>query len=103
MIRPSRPPAPDLDSDRYKLALFVGRVLSTGAYVRPGEPLPLGSDIPNRVATQVASLWQQAAGQRGTRPDAAKWAMALSDRQEIALQSPAGPPTAGAAAQTARR
>jgi hypothetical protein len=81
-----RPGGSDLDTDRYKLALLVGRVLSISAYARPGDSLQLVEDIPARVATRVTTLWQQAAGTRGTRPDAAQWTMALSDRDEIVLQ-----------------
>jgi hypothetical protein len=79
---------PDLDTDRYKLALLVGRVLTVGKDLRPGEPLHLVPDVPDRIATRVTALWQQADGPRGTRPDAFKWAMALSTRDEIALPPP---------------
>jgi hypothetical protein len=79
---------PNLDTDRYKLALLVGRVLSVSAYVRPGQPLSLVPDIPSRIATRVTAAWQQAAGPAGRRPDSAQWAMALSDREEIVLAPP---------------
>jgi hypothetical protein len=76
---------PDLDTDRYKLALLVGRVLTIGKDLRPGAPLQLVPDVPDRVAARVRELWQHAAGPRGTRPDAVQWAMALSNRDEITL------------------
>lgn len=83
---PLQPPAgPDLDTDRYKLALLVGRVLTIGKDLRPGAPLQLVPDVPDRVAARVKTLWQQAAGPRSTRPDAVQWAMALSNRDEITL------------------
>jgi hypothetical protein len=76
---------PDLDTDRYKLALLVGRVLTIGKYLRPGGPLHLVPDVPDRIAARVSTLWQRAAGPRGTRPDAVEWTMALSSRDEIVL------------------
>ena len=79
---------PNLDTDRYKLALLVGRVLSVSAYTRPGEPLSLVPGVPDRVAARVTEAWQRAAGPPGTRPDAAQWAMAVSDRDEIVLAPP---------------
>jgi hypothetical protein len=79
---------PNLDTDRYKLALLVGRVLSVSAYTRPGEPLSLVPGIPDRIAARVTAAWQQAAGPLGRRPDSAQWAMALSDREEIVLAPP---------------
>jgi len=87
---PQRPPSgPDLDSDRYKLALLVARVLCAEPYLRPdGTDLDLPSEVPSRVAEKVRLLWTQAAGGRGTRPDAAQWLAALAGRVEI----PLGPP-----------
>jgi hypothetical protein len=82
----------DLDTDRYKLALVVGRVLCRDAYLRPGPDLPLLPGIPDRNAARVRVLWQEAAGPHGSRPDAAHWLRALSDRDEIPLPPP--PPVA---------
>ena len=76
---------PDPDSDRYKLALLVGRVLTIGKDIHPGAPLQLVPGIPDRVAARVSALWQRAAGPRFKRPDAAEWMMALSNREEIVL------------------
>lgn len=79
---------PNLDTDRYKLALLVGRVLSVSAYARPGEPLALVPGVPDRVAERVLATWQRAAGPQGSRPGPAEWALALSDREEIILAPP---------------
>jgi hypothetical protein len=78
----------DLDSDRYKLALVIGRVLTRTADLHPGTELPSLSGVPDRVARQVTELWRQAAGERGIRPDAQHWLMALSERGEITLPVP---------------
>jgi hypothetical protein len=76
---------PDLDTDRYKLALLVGRVLTIGKNVRPGEPLNFVADLPDRIVARVTALWQRAAGPYGGRPDVAQWTMAMSSRDEIVL------------------
>lgn len=69
---------PDLNSDRYKLALLIGRILSRSAHIRPGEDIPLVRGIPNGIAAQVKALWERADLTRGTRPPAASlWAEAL--------------------------
>ena len=69
---------PDLDTDRYKLALLVGRVLCKSPYIRPGEPLQPVPDLPVNVALAVDRLWARAAGPRGDRPHAREWAAALA-------------------------
>ena len=76
---------PDLDTDRYKVALLVGRALTVSPYLRPGEPLAFVPGIPDRMAARLTTLWKQAAGPRGTRPDASQWSLALSNRTEIVL------------------
>lgn len=76
---------PDLDTDRYKLALLVGRVLCAKAYIRPGPELPLLPGVPDVIAGKVGVLWRQAAGTRGARPDAGQWLMALAGRAEIPI------------------
>lgn len=76
---------PDLDTDRYKLALLVGRVLCRDPYLRPGEkfaPLP---GMPGDIIAKIQPLWEQAGRARGMRPDAWHWMMALSGRQEVAV------------------
>ena len=92
---------PDLDTDRYKLALLVGRVLCCSAYLRPErDPLTL-PDLPDRMAARIEGLWKQAAGPHGLRPDANQWMLALDNRDEITLppapqprQTPNVPPAA---------
>ena len=78
---------PDLDSDRYKLALLVARVLCGEPYPRPdGSDLALPAEVPSRIADRVRPLWRQAAGGRGTRPDAAQWLGALVGRAADTLK-----------------
>jgi hypothetical protein len=78
----------DLDTDRYKLALLIGRVLSGQAYIRPEKhSLALPPDIPRAVAVRAQHLWREAAGRRGTRPDAGQWLMALEGQTESLLTS----------------
>jgi hypothetical protein len=77
---------PDLDTDRYKLALLVGRVLCCRAYIRPqDDALTLPSDLPDRMVTRVETLWKQAASPYGQRPDATQWLQAFANRDEILL------------------
>lgn len=82
---------PDLDTDRYKLALLVGRVLSRTASVRPGEEPALLSGLPDQVVTAVRELFARAAGGRYTRPSAAEWVQALVGRKRIAVTRPPRP------------
>ncbi|WP_243725882.1 hypothetical protein [Actinomadura rubrisoli] len=79
---------PDLETDRYKLALAIGRLLSGRADLRPGKPLSLLPGLSQRVSGNVAVAWTEAAGSYGSRPDAQQWLMALSDREEVALPTP---------------
>jgi len=75
---------PDLETDRYKLALAVGRVLSCQAEIYPkDDPLTLPSDLPDGVAARIETLWKQAAGPYGQRPDANQWLNAFANRSEI--------------------
>lgn len=78
------PSGPDLDSDRYKLALLVGRVLCGRAMLRPGQPLPFQPGTPARVSSQVSRLWDRAKA-RGSRPDAWEWLQALTAREKVPL------------------
>ena len=66
----------DLDNDRYKCALLIGRVLSRMPYVHPGADSPLPG-VPDSVAHRVQALWQQACRGRGCRPHANNWLLAL--------------------------
>jgi hypothetical protein len=99
---------PDLDTDRYKLALLVGRVLTRSPYARPGGELAFPPEVPDRMRDRIRALFAKAAGQRGTRPDAAEWVRALRDREEIPVTRPqvrVRPPipTAGADQPRGRR
>jgi hypothetical protein len=67
----------DLDNDRYKCALLIGRVLSRMAYLSPGDPLTLLPGLPDQVVRRVQALWQQAGRGRGCRPHANNWLMGL--------------------------
>jgi len=79
---------PDLDTDRYKVALVVGRILTGTADVRPGRPLSLRPDLPESIARPLRECFDAAAGAHGTRPDATRWARALSGRETILLAPP---------------
>jgi hypothetical protein len=79
---------PDLDTDRYKVALLVGRVLTMSPYVRPGDPLPFVKGVPEPIAARLAELWNKTTGPYSTRLAANQWFMALSNRQEIPLPPP---------------
>jgi DNA-binding helix-hairpin-helix protein with protein kinase domain len=86
---PLRPhTGPDVDTDRYKLALVIGRTLCADAYVRPGRPLKLPADLPDAVAAAVAACFAEAGGPHGTRPTAARWLQALRGRGEIRFGQP---------------
>ncbi|MFE0404019.1 hypothetical protein ACFW19_19280 [Streptomyces nigra] len=75
-----------VDTDAYKTALTVGRVLAQEPYVRPGQELrPVAGCLNERQAAAAERLFAQAAGERGTRPRASEWHTALSDRGIIAL------------------
>lgn len=70
----------DLETDRYKLALVIGRVLSRESDIQPaGGPLALPPDLPARMADRVQSLWKQAAAPYGYRPDSSRWLRALTN------------------------
>ncbi|WP_326629779.1 hypothetical protein OG808_26530 [Streptomyces sp. NBC_01761] len=84
---PLAPPGTmSVDSDRYKAALVIGRVLAQNAYASPGKPLNLVPGVlDERRETAVRQLWQQAAGACGTRPDLGQWRTALAGRDTIKL------------------
>jgi len=71
---------PDLDTDRYKVALVVGRVLSANAYASPDRPWAPLPDIPEKISDHVQKCFAAAGGPYGSRPDAAEWARALRGR-----------------------
>lgn len=77
-----------VDSDRYKAALVVGRVLGQDAYAAPGKPLaPLPGVLDERRENAVRALWEQAAGPRGSRPHLGQWRTALAGRETIRLMA----------------
>ncbi|KAB2341277.1 SAV_2336 N-terminal domain-related protein [Actinomadura rudentiformis] len=70
----------DLDSDRYKLALLVVRVLAGSPHLRPGDPAEFVEGVPARIAANVSDLFSHAAGPWGTRPHAEQWLAALGEQ-----------------------
>ncbi|MER5775885.1 hypothetical protein ABT144_16645 [Streptomyces sp. NPDC002039] len=86
---PLAPPgAATVDSDRYKVALAVGRILAQDAYATPGRPLdPLPGVLDERREDAVRGLYEKAAGGHGTRPDLGQWRIALAGRRQIALEA----------------
>ena len=85
---------PDMDSDNYKVALVVGRILSQEPYVRPGETLRLLEGIPEGVATGVRECFAAAAHPAGKRPAIHNWTDALSVPQALRIRWPLESPTA---------
>ncbi|AXK36644.1 hypothetical protein DVA86_32830 [Streptomyces armeniacus] len=75
-----------VDSDRYKAALAVGRILAQDAYAAPGKPLTLvAGELDDRQEAAVRRRFDEAAGAYGTRPTLAEWRTALSPRDVIKL------------------
>lgn len=91
---PQAPPgSATVDSDRYKAALVVGRVLSQDAYATPGKPLhPLPGVLDDRREYAVRALWEQTAGPCGSRPHLGQWRTALAGRDTIKLLAAEPPP-----------
>lgn len=85
-VDPQQPSTgPDLDTDRYKLALLVTRVLCRSPDLEPGEEPVFVPGLPERVVAEVTARFAEAARPRGLRPDAAQWVRALDDRGTIEL------------------
>ena len=80
--------SPDFDSDNYKLALVVGRILSREPHARPGEPLRLLAGIPQTVASAVLECFGGAAGSSGGRPTVQDWADALTNPEAPRIRWP---------------
>ena len=79
---------PDFDSDNYKAALIVGRILSQDPHVRPGEPLKMLEGVARAVAREVADCFARAAQPPGERPVIRKWKEALGARAVIRIIPP---------------
>lgn len=77
---PSQPKiGPDRDSDRYKLALLIGRVLCRRPYLRPTQEIGPLPNISYAAAAELRSLWIRASRPHGKRPDAREWLNALTE------------------------
>lgn len=80
------PGSATVDSDRYKAALAVGRILAQDAYAAPGTSLTLiPGELDDRQEAAVHRRFEEAAGPYGTRPALAEWRTALSPRDVIKL------------------
>jgi hypothetical protein len=73
----------DRDTDRYKIALLVGRVMCRRPYLRPTSDLALLPGVPERIGTELRALWLRAARPHGQRPEARDWLAALSASDRI--------------------
>lgn len=84
---PKAPPgAVTADSDRYKTALAVGRILAQDPYTAPGRSFtPLPGVLDDRQDAAVRRLLDRAAGDFGTRPGTGEWRTALAGRETIRL------------------
>jgi hypothetical protein len=104
---PHKPPTGlDLDTDRYKVACAVGRILAGEPEIRPGDPLTPLPGIPQNVAKMAQEFFQKAAGPHGTRPTLSEWAQVLIGRDTIpmrAVQPPPPPPPPLRQAEVDRR
>ncbi|MFG3198509.1 hypothetical protein ACGFYT_20530 [Streptomyces sp. NPDC048208] len=75
-----------VDTDAYKTALTVARILSQEPYLTPEQELQAVAGCLNeRQDAATRRLFAQAAGERGTRPRPGEWLTALSERGVIAL------------------
>ncbi|MFE2110494.1 hypothetical protein ACFXAF_32160 [Kitasatospora sp. NPDC059463] len=85
--------AASVDSDRYKAALLIGRILAQDPYVAPGARLePLPGLLVDRALAMVRRVWEQADGPYGSRPDLTAWLLALGGRGSIPLAPGVPPP-----------
>ncbi|WP_330239708.1 hypothetical protein [Streptomyces sp. NBC_00525] len=77
-----------VDTDAYKTALMVTRILTRDAYARPDESLSFVEGcLDDRREAAVRTLLAQAKGPRGTRPKPGEWSIALSERGTIKLNA----------------
>ena len=82
----------DVDTDCYKIACAVGRILAAHPEIRPGEQLRLLPSIPANIAALAQAAFRDAAGTHGTRPALTRWAQALAGREMITLPKLSPPP-----------
>jgi hypothetical protein len=72
---------PDRHSDRYKLALVIGRALFGDPDMRPAPGQPEFDAVAARLGTELVSLFERSmSGPRETRPAPADWIAALDRR-----------------------
>ncbi|MFD7944846.1 hypothetical protein [Streptomyces sp. NPDC059744] len=77
-----------VDTDAYKTALMVARILTQNAYALPDQALSFVKGcLDDRREGAVRSLLAQAKGARGTRPRPGEWRIALSERGTIKLNA----------------
>ncbi|MFK4107635.1 hypothetical protein [Streptomyces sp. NPDC002176] len=94
---PLTPPSQhDFDSDAYKTALAVTRIIAQNPYLVPGDGLdPVPESLDRYQEAAVRRLFSDAAGARRTRPVLSEWLHALSDHGREALQTPLFPEETG--------
>ncbi|MEU4107278.1 hypothetical protein [Streptomyces sp. NPDC027717] len=85
---PLTPPSQhDFDSDAYKTALAVTRIITRDPYLVPGDRLePVPASLDHYQEARVRKLFSNAAGARRTRPVLSEWIHALSDHGTEAEQ-----------------
>ncbi|GAA0975292.1 hypothetical protein GCM10009555_032920 [Acrocarpospora macrocephala] len=74
---------PDIDTDRYKLALLIARVLTRNPYLLPSQRPDFLPGLPAQTARNVEALFARAAGPPGERSSAAAWVRALIPESEL--------------------
>ncbi|MFF8474196.1 hypothetical protein [Streptomyces sp. NPDC015414] len=75
----------DFDSDAYKTALTIGRILTRTPYVTPGQRLDLVPGcLDEHQEAVIRKLFTEAAGDRRTRPVLSEWLHVLRDRDSDA-------------------
>lgn len=79
-----------LDSDRYKLALLVARVLLSDPRITP-EAIVASQDLRSRVTPGIMGLLDQAS-RPGQRPSADSWVRVLEGRPILTVERPPGAP-----------
>lgn len=84
----------DLDTDCYKVACAVGRILSADPDIRPGSTLKLLPGIPPNIASLAQDRFTDAAGAHGSRPTLNHWVEVLAGRERLQVtpHSPLPPP-----------